>query len=73
MKKTLRKHKLILDIKSIPHGMTLEKWAYIYRTTNLALWDSALGGIRPQLAGRRIKALKVCDVSKCTPTVLLEK
>ncbi len=52
----------IIDIKSVPNFLDLEKLKVIYKKTGFILWDSSLGGSEPKIIDLTLNS-KIIDIS----------
>jgi len=59
-KKAIKGRILIYDIQSMPKFANLERLLYEFKNHQLVLWDSLLGGQKPQIIGNK-KKLKFID------------
>lgn len=65
------KLKLVLDLQSIPDGLSLDQFYNIMRNSGIVIWDSTRGGIKPDLIEE--KDLTLMDVGFLSEEEFREK
>lgn len=63
--KIIKRTSISMDLQSIPKDMDIDEWYHYYDKFKMMLWDSSLGGHKPNLFPKSsVKVVKIKDVKK---------